>query len=129
MAPASSDAAREPAKGAVSCSARWKLERKPDANPSIEITQKLAEALGTTVGTLLIPSPDHKTPAPETPESLRVAKKQFKFKMTDQEVRRVADETWLVLLSELPDPDDDPDLVEREAEEEMERRRMSFRRY
>ena len=45
------------------------------------------------------------------------------------QVRRVADETWLVLLSELPDPDDDPDLVESEAEGELERRRMSFRRY
>lgn len=46
-----------------------------------------------------------------------------------EEVRRVADKTWLVLLSELPDPDDDPDVVEREADEELERRRMSFRRY
>lgn len=46
-----------------------------------------------------------------------------------EEVRRVANETWLVLLSELPDPEDDPDLVEREADEELERRRMSFRRY
>lgn len=46
-----------------------------------------------------------------------------------EEVRKVAADTWLVLLSELPDPDDDPDLVEREADEELERRRMSFRRY
>ena len=46
-----------------------------------------------------------------------------------EEVRKVANQTWLVLLSELPDPEDDPDLEEREAEEEQKRRRMSFRRY
>jgi Zn-dependent peptidase ImmA (M78 family) len=37
--------------------------------------------------------------------------------------------SWLVLLSEIPDPDDDPDLEDREAEEELERRRRSFRMY
>ena len=46
-----------------------------------------------------------------------------------EEVIQTSAESWLVLLSELPDPDDDPDLVDREAEEELERRRMSFRRY
>lgn len=65
----------------------WKLERKPDVNPSIEIAQKLAEALGTTVGTL-VPSADSKAQMPEIPESLSAAKKRFK--MTDQEVRDLA---------------------------------------
>ncbi|MCP4654831.1 MAG: ImmA/IrrE family metallo-endopeptidase [bacterium] len=46
-----------------------------------------------------------------------------------EEVRRIGERTWLVLLSELPDPDDDPDFEEREAEEELEHRRRSFRRY
>lgn len=46
-----------------------------------------------------------------------------------EDVVQVAPGEWLALLSELPDPDDDPDLVEREAEEDLERRRMSFRQY
>ena len=68
----------------------WKLERKPDANPSIEIAQKLAAALGTTVGTLVSPSADSdaKVPMLEVPESLTAAKAQFA--MTDQEVRDLA---------------------------------------
>lgn len=45
-----------------------------------------------------------------------------------EEVIQVLD-TWLVLLGELPDPDDDPDLEERHAVEALERRRNSFRRY
>jgi len=46
-----------------------------------------------------------------------------------EQVRSVAENSCLVLLSELPDPDDDPDLVDREAQEDLERRRKSFRRY
>lgn len=46
-----------------------------------------------------------------------------------EDVVQVVPGEWVVLLSELPDPDDDPDLVGREIDEELERRRMSFRRY
>ncbi|HVR70279.1 MAG TPA: ImmA/IrrE family metallo-endopeptidase [Vicinamibacteria bacterium] len=46
-----------------------------------------------------------------------------------EEVIRTSTCTWLVLLSEIPDYDDDPDLIEREAAAELERRRRSFRRF
>ncbi len=46
-----------------------------------------------------------------------------------EEVIQTSPSTWLVLLSEIPDSDDDPDLVDREAEEELERRRNRFSRY
>lgn len=46
-----------------------------------------------------------------------------------EEVVSAGPGSWLVLLSEIPDPDDDPDLEDREAEEELERRRKSFRMY
>jgi len=55
---------------------------------------------------------------------------QWRSDWTIQEdVRQVSQDVWLVLLGELPDPDDDPDLEEREADEDLKRRRMSFRRY
>jgi|GEM_PF-4904806 len=46
-----------------------------------------------------------------------------------EDVLLVSEGVWLVMLDELPDPEDDPDLEEREAMEDLERRRMSFRRY
>jgi hypothetical protein len=46
-----------------------------------------------------------------------------------EEIAPAGPDSWLVVLSELPDPDDDPDVIDREAEEDLERRRMSFRRY
>lgn len=46
-----------------------------------------------------------------------------------EEVVQIAPGEWLILLSELPDPDDDPDLIDREAEEDLENRRNRFSRY
>jgi len=46
-----------------------------------------------------------------------------------EEVFKVWDDEYLVLLSEIPDRDDDPDLVEREIDQELERRRNRFSRY
>lgn len=44
-----------------------------------------------------------------------------------EEVFQVSDGEWLVLLSEIPDREDDPDLVDREVDEELTRRRNQFR--
>lgn len=44
-----------------------------------------------------------------------------------EEIAPAGPASWLVVLSEIPDPDDDPDIEEREADEDLERRRMSFR--
>ena len=44
-----------------------------------------------------------------------------------EEIAPAGPDSWLVVLSELPHPDDDPDIDDREAEEALERRRMSFR--
>lgn len=46
-----------------------------------------------------------------------------------EEVAPAGPGAWLVLLSELPDPDEDPDVDDREADEDLERRRRSFRTY
>lgn len=46
-----------------------------------------------------------------------------------EEVAPAGPGAWLVLLSELPDPEEDPDVEDREADEDLERRRRSFRRY
>lgn len=46
-----------------------------------------------------------------------------------EEIAPTGPGSWLVLLSEIPDPDEDPDLEDREASEELERRRRSFRMY
>lgn len=46
-----------------------------------------------------------------------------------EEIVQTSSGTWLVLLSDLPEPDDDPDVVEREADEDLERRRQSFRSF
>ncbi|MCP4654832.1 MAG: helix-turn-helix transcriptional regulator [bacterium] len=67
----------------------WKLERKPDVNPSIEIAQKLAAALGTTVGTLVPAAAGRDTGRSEIPESLKEAKRLFR--MSEQDVQDLAD--------------------------------------
>ncbi len=41
-------------KAGISRAYLWKLERLPDANPSLKLLRKLADALGTTVGDLAI---------------------------------------------------------------------------
>lgn len=46
-----------------------------------------------------------------------------------EEVAPAGPGAWLVLLSDLPDVDDDPEVDDREADEELARRRASFRRY
>lgn len=46
-----------------------------------------------------------------------------------EDVQRIGDSLWLVLLADLPDPDDDPDFEDRAAERDLESRRNSFRRY
>lgn len=46
-----------------------------------------------------------------------------------EEVIQTSPSTWLVLLSDLPDVEDDPDRVDRETDEELARRRNRFRRY
>ncbi len=46
-----------------------------------------------------------------------------------EEAIQIGARQWLVLLSELPDSSDDPDIEEREAIEDLNRRRLSFRRY
>jgi len=66
----------------------WKLERKPDVNPSIEITQKLAAALGSTVGTLVPGVGGRDTATSEIPASLKDA--QRRFKMSEQDVQDLA---------------------------------------
>jgi transcriptional regulator with XRE-family HTH domain len=47
----------------ISRSYLWKLERKPDVNPSLDLLQKLADALGTTVGDLAVDSDAGEAPA------------------------------------------------------------------
>ncbi len=46
-----------------------------------------------------------------------------------EEIAPAGPGSWLVVLSEIPDPDDDPALEDSEADEELERRRKSFRMY
>lgn len=59
----------------------WKLEKKPDSNPSIDIAQKLAEALGTTLGKLA--EAPTLAGATEIPESLRKAADRFNIAEAD----------------------------------------------
>lgn len=52
----------------------WKLEVKPSQNPSLELLEKLAEALHTTVGELADSVPP---PKPESvPQSLRICQER-----------------------------------------------------
>lgn len=46
-----------------------------------------------------------------------------------EEVFQVWDDEWLVLVSEIPDRDDDPDYTDRQIDEALERRRNRFSRY
>lgn len=47
----------------------WKLERKPNVNPSLDYLQKLATTLGTTVGDLAVATSDD-LEVPSVPRSL-----------------------------------------------------------
>ncbi len=60
-------------KASVSRAYLWKLERKPDVNPSLELLQKLAKALDTTIADLAAPT---SLEAPEIPSSLRACQEQ-----------------------------------------------------
>lgn len=46
-----------------------------------------------------------------------------------EEVYQVWNDEWLVLVSEIPDRDDDPDYTDRQIDEALERRRNRFRQY
>ncbi len=59
----------------------WKLEVKPRANPSLDLLQKLANALGTTVSTLAqFEQPQGDV---EVPQSLRDCKDTFNLSESD----------------------------------------------
>ena len=63
----------------------WKLERKPDVNPSLDLLHKLAEALDTTVADLAVPASFE---APEIPPSLRACQEQHS--LPDDEIADLA---------------------------------------
>ncbi|HVR70280.1 MAG TPA: helix-turn-helix transcriptional regulator [Vicinamibacteria bacterium] len=69
----------------------WKLEKKPDSNPSLELLEKLANGLGTTVGRLLpggVSSGDQRDVA--LPPSLVECQKQYRLKVEDvQDLARI----------------------------------------
>lgn len=65
----------------------WKLERKPNANPSIDVAQRLAVGLGTTVGAL-VPGEERTSSGMEVPSSLQRAREQYG--MSDRDVRDLA---------------------------------------
>lgn len=58
----------------------WKLERTPDANPSLKLLRKLAGALGTTVGDLATDA-DAKMPA--LPASLLDCQEAYSLALAD----------------------------------------------
>ncbi|MFL6197762.1 MAG: helix-turn-helix domain-containing protein [Thermoanaerobaculia bacterium] len=66
----------------------WKLEKKPDANPSVEVAQRIAAALETTVADLLSSETEKGQVPIEIPEGLREA--QGRFAMSDQDVAELA---------------------------------------
>jgi transcriptional regulator with XRE-family HTH domain len=66
----------------------WKLEKKPDANPSIEIAQKISAALETTVADLLSSENSIEQAQIDIPEGLREA--QGRFGMSEQDVIELA---------------------------------------
>lgn len=61
----------------------WKLERKPDVNPSLDRLQKLAEALGTSVGDLAGETPE---PARSRSVPLSLKQCQSEYDLSEQDV-------------------------------------------
>jgi len=65
----------------------WKLERKPDTNPSIELVQRLAAGLETTVSAL-VPSESGPKTDIEIPPGLQRARERYS--MSDEDVQDLA---------------------------------------
>ena len=59
----------------------WKLERKPNVNPSLDCLQKLASALGTTVGDLAVDK--NTAEVPQVPASLLECQKAYDLTAED----------------------------------------------
>jgi transcriptional regulator with XRE-family HTH domain len=75
------------AESGISKAYLWKLEMKPDANPSLEISQKLADCLEVGIGDL-VPSQSQTPIEPQIPSSLREA--AHFFGMTKQDMEDLA---------------------------------------
>ncbi len=77
------------AKAGVSRAYLWKLEKKPDSNPSLELIEKLAEGLGTTIGRLLPGVVEYGDEGDvEVPSSL--AECQAQYQLTFEDVQDLA---------------------------------------
>jgi transcriptional regulator with XRE-family HTH domain len=62
----------------------WKLEKKPDVNPSVDVAQKLAVAVGTTLAELISASLEGEPHGvARIPPSLLVCKEHYKLNDND----------------------------------------------
>jgi transcriptional regulator with XRE-family HTH domain len=75
-------------KAEISRAYLWKLEKKPDANPSIDLVEKLAEGLGVAPAELL----DDQTPNGESKQSIPQALQELRDRrgLKQQEVEDLA---------------------------------------
>jgi transcriptional regulator with XRE-family HTH domain len=65
------------AQASVSKAYLWRLETNPDANPSVDVAQKLAEALEVGVGTLIAPPAGVANQEVDIPPTLSQAQQSF----------------------------------------------------
>jgi len=79
------------AKAGISRAYLWRLEKKPDGNPSLELIARLAEGLGTTIGRLLPGTSEHGGETEvEVPPSLAECREQYKLSFEDvQDLARI----------------------------------------